>query len=67
MLVAAGVNHEQIVMRNAHCADWKRSLSSCAFVITDALTAKEVPKNIKTRISRLITEKSLGELQTLVN
>lgn len=67
MLVAAGVAHEQIVMRNTREENWTHGLSSCAFVIADALTAKKLPPNIDARVFRLITEESLSEIQLLVD
>lgn len=66
MLVAAGIAHEQIVLRDARTENWQRGLSSCVFVIADSLTARELPPNLDVRVFRLIAEKSLNELQTLI-
>jgi GntR family transcriptional regulator len=63
MLVAAGINAEQIVSRDARAEGWQRGLHNCAFVIADSLTAKELPKTTDVRVFRLISADSLRELQ----
>lgn len=66
MLVAAGISAEQIILRDARQENWERGLSSCAFVIADSLTARELPKNCRARVFRLVAEESLRELQSYV-
>jgi len=66
MLVAAGLEPEQIIVRDARLENWQKGLSQCVFVIADSLTAENLPKN-KTRVFRLISEDSLAELETLLD
>ncbi|MEP6925043.1 MAG: GntR family transcriptional regulator [Pyrinomonadaceae bacterium] len=66
MLVAAGIAHEQIILRDAKMEGWKRGLTSCKFVVADSLSVKKLAPNIDARVFRLIAEESLNELQNLV-
>jgi DNA-binding transcriptional regulator YhcF (GntR family) len=66
MLVAAGLEPEQIVVRDARLENWQKGLNQCAFVIADSLTAEELPEE-GTRIFRLISKHSLAELETLLD
>jgi len=63
MLVAVGIGEENLVVRNAKEADWKKGLDSCRFVITDSLTAKHLPGNIDTRVFQMISPESIDEIQ----
>lgn len=65
MLVAAGINHEQLILRDARRANWQRGLASCAFVIADSWTARHLPENTKTRVFRLIAQETVDELREL--
>ena len=66
LLIAAGIEAEQIIVRDANLEDWQKGLDSCAFVIADSLTAQELPKNLDVRVFRLISEDSLSELRNLI-
>jgi DNA-binding transcriptional regulator YhcF (GntR family) len=63
MLVAVGIDEENLVVRNASEEDWKKGLDSCRFVITDSLTAKHLPVNIDKRVFQLISPGSIAEIQ----
>ena len=63
MLVAAQLDPDALSLRDANLDGWQKGLSSSAFVITDALTANEMPAGTKTRIFRIIADSSLEELR----
>ena len=63
MLVAVGIGEENLVVRNAAGKDWKKGLDSCRFVITDSLTAKNLPDDIDKRVFQLISAESIAELE----
>jgi GntR family transcriptional regulator len=66
MLVAAGIDPTALSFRDARERGWHRGLRSSAFVITDALTATQLPKDCDVRVFRLIADSSLEELNQLV-
>jgi DNA-binding transcriptional regulator YhcF (GntR family) len=66
MLVAAGLDPAALSFRDARERGWRRGLRSTAFVITDALTATELPAGCDARVFRLIADSSLAELRELV-
>jgi GntR family transcriptional regulator len=66
MLVAAGIDPATLSSRDARERGWKRGLRSSAFVITDALTATEIPADCDVRVFRLVSDSSLEELRGLV-
>ena len=67
MLVAAGIAHEQIILRDTKSRDWQRGLASCKFLIADSLTAEELVGDFDVRVFQLIAEESLTELQALID
>jgi hypothetical protein len=67
MLLAAGVEAEQIVLRDTKEANWQNGLNRCEFVIADSFTAKTLPANWDVRIFRLISDVSLVELESLIS
>jgi DNA-binding transcriptional regulator YhcF (GntR family) len=66
MLVAAGIDPTALSFRDARRNGWQRGLRSSAFVITDALTATQLPTDCDVRVFRLISDASLDELRELV-
>lgn len=66
MLVAAGIDPASLNFRDARTRGWQRGLRSSAFVITDALTATQLPKGCDARVFRIIADSSLDELRDLV-
>ena len=66
MLIAAGLDPASLSLRDARELGWQRGLRSSAFIITDALTAAQLPEGCDTRVFRLIADSSLGELRELV-
>ncbi len=67
MLVAAGIAHEQIILRDTGSKDWKRGLTSCKFLIADSLTAGKLIEDFDVRVFRLIAKESLNELQNVID
>ena len=67
ILVAAGLDPAGLNFRDAREPDWQRGLSSSALVITDMLTAAQLPKGSPpTRVFRLVADSSLEELRAFV-
>jgi GntR family transcriptional regulator len=66
MLVAAGIDPEALNFRDARRGDWQKGLRASAFVITDALTATQIPAGSDVRIFRIIADTSLDELRDFV-
>ncbi len=64
ILIAAGIEGESILVRDAGEENWQKGLSQCTFVISDSVTARLLPKSIDVRIFRLISENSIDELRT---
>jgi GntR family transcriptional regulator len=66
VLVAAGIDPTALHFRDAREADWQRGLTSSAFVIADALTARRLPPNSTPRVFHMIADSSLDELRRFV-
>jgi DNA-binding transcriptional regulator YhcF (GntR family) len=66
MLVAAGIDPAALSFRDARERGWQKGLRSSAFVITDALTATQIPADCDVRVFRIIADSSLDELSDLV-
>jgi GntR family transcriptional regulator len=62
MLVAAGLDAAALNFADARDAGWKRGLASTAFVITDSLTAGELPKGCSARIFTILSDASREQL-----
>ena len=65
-LVAAGVEADALDLRDAREPGWERGLRSSAHVITDALTARQLPDGLRPRVYRVIADSSLEELRAFV-
>jgi DNA-binding transcriptional regulator YhcF (GntR family) len=65
-LVAAGIENENLVIRDARERDFRKGLESCAFIVCDSATAQILPKTFDLKIFRLIAEESLNELRELI-
>ena len=65
-LVAAGVSPDALDLRDARTEDWQRGLRSSAYVITEALTARLLPRDVQTRVYRIVADSSLEELRGFV-
>jgi GntR family transcriptional regulator len=66
-LLAARVESDALVMRDAGEPDWKKGLSKASLIICDSATAKEFPVDERVRVFRLIADASLDELRQSIN
>jgi hypothetical protein len=63
ILVAAALDPDAMSFRDARERGWQKGLTSSAMVITDALTATQIPSGCQTRVFRIIADSSLDELR----
>jgi GntR family transcriptional regulator len=63
LLVAAGIDPDALDLRDARGRGWQQGLAASGLVITDALTAKQLPAGCRARIFRIIADASLDELR----
>lgn len=66
MLVAAGIDSEALDFRDAREHGWQKGLAASAFVITDAVTAGELPAGCRARVFRIIADASIAEVRRFV-
>jgi GntR family transcriptional regulator len=66
-LLAARIEPDALVMRDAGEPDWKKGLSKASLIICDSATAKEFPDDERMRVFRLIADASLDELRQSIN
>jgi GntR family transcriptional regulator len=66
VLIAAGVEPEALSLRDARGKGWKKGLRSSSFVITDAVTAKQMPDDLDLREFRIIADSSIDELKKFI-
>lgn len=66
LLVAAGVDPNTLTVRDARNEGWERGLDSTAFVITDSLTARQLPSGCASRVFRVVSDSSVAELRAHV-
>lgn len=65
-LLAAGLEADALDFRDARREGWQRALSSSGLVITDALTARDLPRGCETSVYQVIADSSLEELRGFV-
>ncbi len=66
VLVAAGLDASALNFRDAREDGWERGLRASALVITDALTARGLPRDCEPRVFRIVADSSLEELRRFV-
>jgi DNA-binding transcriptional regulator YhcF (GntR family) len=66
VLLAAGLDADALDFRDARRAGWQRNLPSSDLVITEALTARELPPDCHARVYRVVADSSLEELRGFV-
>ncbi len=64
MLIAAGLHPDTLSVRDAHDRRWRKGLQSVALVITDSVTARQLPVGCEVRVFRVISDSSIAELRT---
>ncbi|MEK6287757.1 MAG: GntR family transcriptional regulator [Acidobacteriota bacterium] len=62
ILVAAAIDPDAMSFRDARERGWQKGLAGSAMVITDALTATQLPSGCRPRVFRIIADSSLEEL-----
>ncbi len=65
ILIAAGIDAAALSFHDARTKNWRRGLRASAFVITDAVTAAELPAGCTTRLFRIISNDSIKRLRAL--
>jgi DNA-binding transcriptional regulator YhcF (GntR family) len=67
ILTAAGLDPNSLNFRDAREHGWQKGLSASSLLITDALTAAELPQNgPPARVFRVVADQSLAELRAFV-
>jgi GntR family transcriptional regulator len=66
VLIAAGVEPDALSLRDARKKGWQKGLRSSSFVITDAVTAKQMPDDLDLREFRIIADSSIDELKKFI-
>jgi len=65
MILAAGLNSENLLVRDATQSGWKRGLESTVAVICDVVTAQLLPKKCFPIVFRLLDESSIAQLRAV--
>jgi hypothetical protein len=52
-----------LIIRDASKPRWQAGLKSSSLIITDSLTARELPSSSAMRVFRIIADESLDELR----
>jgi DNA-binding transcriptional regulator YhcF (GntR family) len=63
VLTAADVQSDSIILRSTKDANWKKGLQNASMIICDALTAKKLARDRRTRIFHLISDESLNDIK----
>jgi len=66
-LLAARIEPDALVVRDAGKPEWKKGLSKVSLIICDSATATEFPDDERVRVFRLIADASLDELRKSIN
>jgi GntR family transcriptional regulator len=65
-ITAAGVEPDALDLRDAREPGWERGLRQSAHVISDALTARNLPEGLHVRVYRVVADASLEDLRSFV-
>jgi DNA-binding transcriptional regulator YhcF (GntR family) len=66
ILSAAGLDPVALNFRDARERDWQKGLRASTFIITDALTATQLPRGCQPHVYRVIADSSMTELRNYV-
>lgn len=66
ILIAAGLDPAALSFRDAGQRNWEKGLRNSTFIITDALTATQLPQRCRPRVYRVIADSSVAELRSYV-
>lgn len=67
MLIAAGVDPNALSVRDAREKGWEKGLHSMTVVITESLMASQLPAGCASRVFRVVSDSSVGELRAYVD
>jgi GntR family transcriptional regulator len=65
MLIAAGLNPENLLVRDASRPGWKRGLESALAVVCDTATRHDLPSGPIPIVFRLVSDASIAELRSI--
>jgi len=65
MLIAAGMDPDSLLLRDAREPDWLRGMEQAVAVVCDVVTAKQLPRKMRVIPFRLLADSSVAELQRL--
>jgi hypothetical protein len=65
MLIAVGVDPVSLCEIDPAIGEWRDRIGPGAFVITDIVTARELPAGCLTRVFRVVADSSIAELKQL--
>jgi DNA-binding transcriptional regulator YhcF (GntR family) len=63
VLVSVGLNPDSLVEVDSSKSDWLDRIAPCGLVITDLVTASQLPSGVPTKIFRVIADESINELR----
>jgi hypothetical protein len=66
LIPALDLRGSDLIQRNPQQPDWRDGLGACGLIAADILAARELAKNIRPIILRLIPESFLEEARQLV-
>jgi hypothetical protein len=66
ILAAAALDRAVLEFRDAREGGWWNGLHLCQFVITDVVTAQEIPARCKKQVIRVLSDTPIEELQRFV-
>lgn len=67
MLLAAGIDSQAIISRDARRSNWRRGLESADLLICDLVTARRWGDTPAVRVFKIVSEESLSELRALAS
>ena len=65
MLLAAGVEPEALITRDARESGWAAGLETTVAVVCDSATASRLPKRVRALVFQLVAEESIEQLRAL--
>jgi DNA-binding transcriptional regulator YhcF (GntR family) len=66
LIPALGITGSDLIQRNPEQPKWRLGLGACDLIVADLLAARELPKNIRPIVLRLVPDSFLREARKLV-
>jgi DNA-binding transcriptional regulator YhcF (GntR family) len=63
MLIAVGIDPDCLSEIDAATDDWQRRLTTGAFVVTDVVSARQLPPGCQAKVFRVVADSSVAELR----